>query len=266
MNYDQHAVVSVETASFTTTQWGLVLAAGNTESPAAAQALAQLCQTYWYPLYAYVRHRGFDEHAAKDLTQGFFEQLLARNDLAKADPERGRFRSFLLKSLQHYIANEQRNARRLKRGGGQPVVALDDTTETRYRVEPFHELTQDKLYERRWAMAVISRALQRLRDDYAAADQTSLCQELEGALTGSSRGGRLAEIGQRLGLSESAVKVTTHRLRKRFGKMLREVILDTVPDVAEVDTELRHLQAILQEGLTTITLPSPPSNLSPPTG
>lgn len=265
MNDQDHVATRADTGSFATTQWGMVLAAGTAESPEAAKALSRLCQAYWYPLYAYVRHRGFDEHEAKDLTQGFFEQFLARNDLAKADPKRGRFRSFLLKSMQHFLANEQRHARRLKRGGGQPAVSLDDTAETRYRVEPYHNLTPDKLYERRWAMTLINRALQRLREDYAAAGQAALCQELEGLLTGTG-GGSLAEIGQRLGLSEGAVKVASHRLRKRFGKVLREVILDTVPSPEEVDAELRDLQAIIQDGLTTIGPPSPPCNLSPPKG
>lgn len=251
MNNQDDTAALREAGSFVTTHWGTVLAAGTARSPEATRALSQLCRVYWHPLYVYLRRRGFSEEDAKDHTQGFFEHLLARHDLAKADPERGRFRSFLLKSLQHYVANEQRDARRLKRGAGQPVASLDETAETRYQAEPGHDLTPEKLYERRWAMTVINTALQKLREEYSAAGQTALSQELEGILTGSEDS-HLGEIGRRLGLSEGAVKVAAHRFRKRFGKALRECIQETVSTPGEVDDELRHLQAILQEGLTTI--------------
>jgi len=246
----------MESDRFASTHWTQVLAAGSEDSEQARAALAQICQGYWYPLYAYLRHRGLDEDEAKDVTQGFFEHLLANREIAKADPARGRFRSFLLKSLQHYLANRRRDAERLKRGGGQAIVSLDDSAETRYRQDPGHDLTPDKLYERRWAMAVIAQALRRLREDYSATGQASLYEALAGTLTGAGGQTSLAETGRGLGLSEGAVKVAAHRLRKRFGRALRGVILDTVGGAAEVDVELGHLQAILQEGLTTITLPS----------
>src|SRR5271155_2907054 len=160
---------------FATTRWSLVLAAGQRSSPQSSAALATLCENYWYPLYAYVRRRGHDSDEAQDLTQAFFTRLLEKNDLAAADPERGRFRSFLLASLKHFLANEWDRARAEKRGGGRSVLSIDfGTAEERYRAEPSHELTPEKIFERRWALTVLDHALKRLRTEFAGGGREKL--------------------------------------------------------------------------------------------
>lgn len=260
------APAAPEAGRFATTHWATVLAAGQADTVQATPALAELCRIYWFPLYVYVRRRGWSEEEAKDLTQGFFEHLLATEALAKASPDRGRFRSFLLKSLQHFLANEHRHARRLRRGGGQVMVALDDTAETRYQIEPFHTLTPEDLFERRWALALIAEALRRLRADYQAAGLSALHAELEPTLTGMGPNRSLAQIGEHLGMSEAAVKVAAHRLRKRFGHTLRAMIQDTLANPADAEEVLRHLQAILAGGLTTLGATPSAGNLETKTG
>jgi len=233
---------SESVGQFTTTHWSVVLAAGHNESPSAAQALEKLCHAYWKPLYAYVRRQGHDEQDAQDLTQDFFARLLAMDYLSLADPARGRFRTFLLTSLQNYLRNEWKRTCRQKRGGGQPILSLDAAhAEAEYRLEPAEGLPPDLLYERRWAMTLLEEVLARLRLDYEANGSARLFDELKAFVWGDRNTASHAEIAAQLGLSEGAVKVAVHRLRRRFGELLRAEIAHTVNSPAEVEEELRHL-------------------------
>lgn len=232
--------------AFRTTHWSVVLEAGRAGSPAAQEALERLCRTYWYPLYAYVRRRGHAPEAAKDLTQGFFADLLERRDLAKVGPERGRFRSFMLAALGHYLANQWRSGQRQKRGGGQTVLALDAVpAEERYRLEPVAPDDPERLYDRRWAWTVMDQARQRLAAEHARAGKSDLFGLLEPLLTGSPAAPARAAIAARFGISVGAVDVALHRLRRRYGEIIRELIAETVADPTEVDAEIRHLRAVL---------------------
>ena len=229
--------------SFTTTHWSLVLAAGHGSRPDAATALATLCEAYWYPLYYYVRRRGYRAEEAQDLTQEFFAKLLEKGSLKVADPDRGRFRSFLLASLNHFLAKEWRRASAQKRGGGKPAVSLDaESAETRYRQEPAHNLTPEKAYERRWALLLLEKALSKLRDEYAASGKAGAFARLAAFLGGGERAA-YEKAARELDMTEGAVKVAVHRLRKRCRAILRAEVAQTVADPADVDEELRHLMA-----------------------
>lgn len=226
---------------FATTRWSLVLAAGRRASPEADRALAALCGTYWYPLYAFARRRGLDAEEARDRTQGFFARLLETEGLAAADRSRGRFRSFLLASFSHFLANEWDRRRARKRGGGRPTLALDFASgESRYGSEPSHDATPERLFERRWALALLDRALGRLEAEYRAAGKADLFDALRPALAGD-RGTPYAELAARLGTTEGAVKVAAHRLRGRCREAVRAEIAETVATEADIDDELRHL-------------------------
>ncbi len=233
-------------AAFATTHWSVVAAAGRNDTARARDALARLCQTYWHPLYAYVRRVGNSPHDAQDLTQEFFARLLAKNYLADADESRGRFRSFLLASLKHFLANEWEKARAQKRGGGQIPISIDlNTAETSCHFEPADNITAEKIYERRWALTLLDQVLRRLRKEYVASGREDLFERLKPTLTEASRGVRYAEIANQLGTSEGAVKVAVHRLRQRYRELLRAEIADTVASTEEVDDELRNLFAAL---------------------
>jgi RNA polymerase sigma-70 factor (ECF subfamily) len=227
---------------FATTRWSVVAAAGGTGGEAeAGAALETLCRTYWYPLYAYVRRKGRGPDDAADLVQGFFVSLLERHGVAAADRGRGRFRTFLLASLDHYVANEWRRAAAQKRGGGAVVVGLDFSDgERRYGLEPSHDLTPDRVFERRWALALIDAAMSRLRAEYESRGRGNVYEALSDLIGGDGAEG-YAGVGRRLGMTEAAVKVAVHRLRKRCRELLREEVGQTVASEAEVDDELRHL-------------------------
>ncbi len=234
-------------ALFTTTHWSVVLAAGQSESPQAAQALETLCRTYWYPLYAYVRREGYDATDAQDLTQEFFARLLAKNYLAQVERQKGKFRSFLLAALRHFLADQRDRARAVKRGGGADCLSLDaQTAEERYRLEPVDRMDAERIYERRWAMTLIERALTRLRDENVAAGKTELFERLRSFVAGESDVS-CGEAATRLGLTESAVKSALHRLRQRYRELVREEIAHTVADPAEIDAELRYLIAVMSQ-------------------
>jgi RNA polymerase sigma-70 factor (ECF subfamily) len=208
--------------------------------------MSALCQAYWYPLYAFVRRQGHSAADAQDLTQEFFARLLRSHYVAAADPKRGRFRSFLLASLKHFLAHEWEKARALKRGGGYEFVPLEaDLGESRYCLEPADPLTPDKLFERRWALTVLERVLQRLQQDYEAGGQETLFEALRPALTGESALPPYGELSCRLDMNEGAIRVAVHRLRRRYGELLREEIAQTVGSPDEVETELQHLLAAL---------------------
>jgi len=228
--------------SFETTQWSLVVAAGGDDSSAARAALATLCETYWYPLYAYVRRRGANADDARDLTQGFLTSLLERRDFEHLDQARGRFRAFLLASLQHFIANDAARRRTQKRGGGVTLLPLVfDTAEGRYQIEPQDSATPETLYERRWALTVIERVLAQLRREWEAAGRETEFDELKACLLGQNPPGGYATIAARLGTTEGAVKTAVHRLRRTFQAALRQDIAQTVSDPADVDEEIRYL-------------------------
>jgi len=232
---------------FATTHWSLVLAAGETTAPAAQDALAELCGTYWYPLYAYVRRWGYSADDAQDLTQEFFARVLEKHYLRQADPARGRFRSFLLASLKHFLANERDRARAQKRGGGAAPLPFEfETAEGRYTREPPDDETPDRIFERRWALALLERVLGRLRDENYEAGKTVLFDRVRDLLTEGRAEVPYVEIAASLGMSEGALKVAVHRLRRRYGELLRETIGETVADPAEIDDEIRYLFTALQ--------------------
>lgn len=235
-------------AQFTTTHWSVVLAAGRQDSAQAADALETLCRTYWYPLYAFLRRRGCGPEDAQDVVQDFFVQLLRKNYPARADRAKGRFRTFLLHALVQFLADRREQATALKRGGGQVVISLDaEAPEARYQLEPPDLLTPDKLYERRWAQAILDRALNRLRTEFVAAGKEATYAVLHAFEPGEQLRLSYAEAAVRLGVSEAAVKSLIHRMRRRHRELVREEIAHTVPTVAEIDDELRHLVAVLRD-------------------
>jgi len=231
---------------FVTTHWSLVLSAGDQPSPQAADALEKLCRAYWLPIYAFVRRQGRGPHDAQDLTQEFFARLLGKKSLAVADPARGRFRSFLLASLKHFLANEWDKARAQKRGGGQRLIPMDAAdAETKCGLEPADPATAEKIFERRWALALLDQVLRRLREEYVRDGREKLFEQLKPTLTETSRLVRYAEMAARLGTSEGAVKVAVHRLRQRYREVLRAEIANTVAGPDEVEDEIRNLFAAL---------------------
>jgi RNA polymerase sigma-70 factor (ECF subfamily) len=231
---------------FNTTHWSVVLNAGDVASPGADQAMARLCQTYWDPLYCYVRRRGRQPAEAQDLTQEFFARLLARNYLRSLDRQKGKFRWFLLAAMEHFLANEWHKDNCLKRGGGQKPISLDEQqAERRYQVEPADTLTPERIYERRWAAALLDRVLERLRQEFAESGKGALFEALQVFLSGGRAEISQAQAGAALGMSEGAVNVAIHRLRKRYGALLREEVAHTVSTPDEVDEELRYLLAVV---------------------
>jgi RNA polymerase sigma factor (sigma-70 family) len=234
---------------FRTTHWSVVIAAGDSASPAAQEALSKLCKTYWYPVYAYVRRRGYSPHDAQDLTQEFFSKLLRSHYFALADRKKGKFRSFLISSLKNFLSHEWDKAHTQKRGGGIRFISIDEEDlENRYKNEPADNLTADVLYDRHWALTVLEQVLQKLRKEYEEDGKLNLFKEIEPALTGESKLPGYSEIGKKLGMTEGAVKVAVFRMRKRFGELLREEIANTVSTPEEVEEELRCLLEALKTG------------------
>jgi RNA polymerase sigma-70 factor (ECF subfamily) len=246
MNATPPESVAPSNGRFPSTRWSRILAAKDFAAPEAREALAALCEAYWYPIYAYVRRQGYTPEASQDLTQEFFAYVLERDLLAKADPARGRFRAFLRTVCARRLADfrEQQNA--LKRGGGRRVLAIDARdAEGRYSREPVSELSADRIFDRSWALTLLDRVLDGLRCEYAAAGRTSTFEELQAVLTHSPDGGSYAPIAARLGTSEGAVRVAVHRLRRRYGVLLRQEIAATIDDPNEIDDEIRSLFASL---------------------
>jgi RNA polymerase sigma factor (sigma-70 family) len=227
---------------FATTHWSVVLAAADEETPEAAAALERLCSTYWYPLYAFIRRQGYEIADAQDSTQAFFAHLLRKDFLRGVAPEKGRFRSFLLACLKHFLADEWEKARTAKRGGTGPELRLDwAQAEECYQLEARVEANPESLYERRWALDLLERVLDQLRDEAVASGKGAVFDQLQGCLLGEHRTETYAQLGARLGLSETAVKVTVHRLRQRYRELLREQIAHTVTRPEEIDDEMRYL-------------------------
>jgi len=220
--------------------------AGSQDSSRARDALAKLCQTYWHPLYSYVRRRGHPPEDAQDLTQEFFARLLEKNWINGADRAKGRFRSFLLSAMKHFLADEWDKGRAQKRGGGIRLVALPfETAETRYFREPADDVTPERAYELSWAMTLLDEVLKRLRTEYEQEGKSELFAALTPCLIGERTAQPYAELAKALGSSEAAVKSAVHRLRRRYRRLLREEIADTVARSTEVDEELRHMLAVL---------------------
>lgn len=230
--------------SFATTRWSLVLAAADADAPDSRRALAELCAAYWYPLYAFLRRQGCGADEARDHTQEFFARLLEKDYLRVVDRARGRFRSFLLAACQHFLANERDKARAQKRGGGRLHVPIDfGDAEKRYGHEPAHFLTPERLFQRRWALTLLDKVLHRLRLEMAESGRDAVFSQLKDTLTGSSI--PYAHLAEQLGMTEGAVKVAAHRLRKRYRELLRQEIERTVDCETEVEDEIRSLFAAL---------------------
>ena len=223
---------------------------GNGSILALRAALAQLCERYWYPLYAFVRRRVKSIDEAQDLTQEFFARLLERNTLAVAAPERGRFRAFLLTALKHFLANERERGQAQKRGGGQRLLSLDfspdfDSGETRFRLEPAHQLTAERLFERQWIATLLDRVMSQLREEFRAAGKLQQFESLKASIVGDETEMSYDEIGKSLGMNAGTARTAAHRLRRRYREILRAEIAETVSDPSEVDDEIGRLFEIL---------------------
>ena len=230
---------------FATTRWSVVLAAGGSSSPAAREALERLCRAYWYPLYGYVRSKGFGPHDAEDLTQEFFARFLASDALRTVSEERGRFRAFLLASLNHFLANEWDRLRAQKRGGGRVLSSLDAANaEERLQMEPATDSTPERLYERRWALTLLDAVLERLRVVMTSAGKAGLFDALRGFLSDGAGAMSYLEAAERLGMTEAATRKAVQRLRQRYRELLREQVAHTVGAPHEVESELRRLMSV----------------------
>ncbi len=233
---------------FTTTHWSVVLATANEDSPQAAAALEQLCRTYWYPLYAYIRHRGYGHEDAQDFTQGFLLQLLERKALKRVERAKGRFRSFLLAGLNYYLADQHDRATARKRGGGQPTLSFLDGQEAqeRYRLEGVDESSPDKLFERRWALTMLDRVLNGLEQEYQAQGKADLFERLQQFLVTGDREQTYAEVAAEVDMTRDAFRMAVHRMRQRYYELFRAEIAHTVADPTEVEDEMHHLCAVIQ--------------------
>lgn len=231
---------------FATTRWTVVLRAGGPTSAGSAAALEQLCRTYWYPLYSYARRSGLPVHDAEDLTQSFFAFLLAKDAIARADRERGRFRNFLLSAFKNFHANERAHQAAAKRGGGNPWVSLDELSgEDRYQDEPKSDLSPERLFDQKWAASLLEQVMQTLRTEYTSLGKGPLFNSLRTVIWGDRQGGGYALLAQQVGLSEGAFKVAVHRLRTRFKECLHQEVAQTVATPGEIEDELRHLLSSL---------------------
>jgi RNA polymerase sigma factor (sigma-70 family) len=234
---------------FTTTHWSVVLAAGQQELPQAAEALERLCRTYWYPLYVYVRRRGYQVEDAQDLTQQFFARFLEKGSFSLANPARGRFRTFLLNSLQHFLPDDWKRAHRAKRGGGASELPLDGVTaEARYAAELTDTTTPERAYEERWAMTLLEQVLERMREDYTRVGKARLFEALQDFLWGPDLSVSYAALTKALAMAEGAIRVAVHRLREDYRERLRAEVAHTVSDPSEVDPELRYLISMISGG------------------
>jgi RNA polymerase sigma-70 factor (ECF subfamily) len=233
---------------FATTHWSVVLAAKESNTPGADEAMEKLCRAYWPPIYAYIRRERHNATDAQDLTQEFFARLLAKDYLQHLRHQEGKFRSFLLTILKHFLSDERDKAGAQKRGGGKTFVSLDETSaEERYLDAPVNGLSPDQMFDRRWAQRVMERALTRLREEYVAGGKGALFEQLKDIQLGEHGETSYAEIGARLGMAEGAVASAVHRLRKRHREILRKEIAQTVARPEEIDQEIRNLLAILSQ-------------------
>ena len=233
-------------AAFTTTHWSVVLTAQG-ESPAAEEALEKLCRIYWRPIYSFVRRQGVGTAEAEDITQGFFAQLLERRSFGAVRKEKGRLRSFLLASLKYFLADEQRRAMAIKRGKGQRLIPLEELrADERTDMEPADPMTAEMIYERRWALTVLERVINRLKNEYRAAGNAALFDSLKQLLPDEPGAPSQAEIATRLGMTENAIRQAFYRFRQRYQSLLREEIAHTVATPGDIEDELRHLIAVVE--------------------
>lgn len=231
---------------FATTHWSVVLQAGEERTAQGQAALETLCRTYWFPLFAFLRRKGHTEADAKDLTQQFFALLLERRDFQTVDARKGKFRTFLLTSLMHFLSNERDRAQAAKRGGGKIIISLDAIPPEQFqRYEPATELSPDKLFDQRWAMALLETAVARLQAEMAAAGKADVFEQLKVFLTTEPREGQYAAVATRLGCASASVAVMVHRLRQRYRELVRAEVANTVSSPLEVEEEMRHLSAAL---------------------
>ncbi len=231
---------------FATTHWSVVLAAANQKSPEGSAALEILCRTYWYPVYAFVRRQGYEVADAQDLAQGFFGHILSRGFLKRACPAKGRFRSFMLGALKYFLADELAKLQAQKRGGGLTPVFLDEqTAETRYRLEPVDLMDAEKLFERRWATALLDCVLARLEEEFSRTNKRPVFDQLRAFLLGEKSAVTYAQVAVSLQMTEGAVKVAVHRLRQRYRELFREEVAHTVEAASEINDEVRHLFSVL---------------------
>jgi DNA-directed RNA polymerase specialized sigma24 family protein len=233
---------------FQTTSWTTIIHAAATHSADNLQALEKLCHAYWYPVYAFVRRKGYSEHDAEDLTQGFFTHILAKESLKKADQAKGRFRTFLLASLTNFLVNDWDKRDAQKRGGAKGTVTFTDCfPEELYRQEPADNVSPERLFEKRWAQVLLDRVMEKLRQEFQDAGKSQVYDELRSFLTAEAGAAALAGPAQRLGMEENTLKVAVHRMRRRFGDLLRAEIFQTVSSREEVDAEIRNLMQVLAE-------------------
>jgi RNA polymerase sigma-70 factor (ECF subfamily) len=231
-------------SQFPTTRWTLVVAAGDVQRKDARYALVVLCENYWYPLYEFLRRRGYPAEQAQDLTQEFFVRVLEGRYLDRANPEKGRFRAFLLTSLKFFVADEEDRQRAQKRGGGLVFVLEFPSGEERYQREPAHDETPERIFERRWALSVLDRVVEKLRDEFVQHGRSEHFERLKVFLLGQAEA-PYAALAREMNTSEGALKVAIHRLRKRHRELFRQEIADTVADASDIESELRFLAEVL---------------------
>jgi RNA polymerase sigma factor (sigma-70 family) len=237
-----------ENGAFSTTLWGVILDTRDRDLEKAAAALHQLCNIYWYPIYAYTRRRGSNFHEAEDLTQGFFEHLLEVDLLKSVKQEKRKFRSFLLTALNNFLSNEWDKRRSLKRGGQRRILSLDElTAEGLFASEPAGNLTPEKLFDREWASMLIEKVFSQLREEYRSPHNARLLACFEPFLTQEVTPGTYAQLSVELGMNQGAAKVALHRLRRRFGELLRREVEMTLSDMADIDEEVRYLLSAISE-------------------
>jgi len=242
----QDASDSLDARQMATTHWSVVLAAGDLQRPDAREALSKLCESYWYPVYAYARRHTSSVHVAQDVTQEFFAHLVEKNTVAAADPARGRFRAFLLTALKNFLANEWHKERAQKRGGGRAMLSLDfPSGELRFGGAAATGSTPDKLFDREWTVTLLDDVVARLQAEYAAKGNQQLFQTLKGAIAAGEERIPFAEAARVLGMTENAVHVAAHRLRKRYRELIREEIAHTVSRPDEIDDEIRWMISTL---------------------
>lgn len=249
MNSDAQKSHSPDDRSrFATTRWSIVLAAGQSVSPESRRALESLCESYWYPVYAFARRQMPRVEDAQDLTQGFFAHLLDKDAIAKVNPDRGRFRAFLLTAFKNFFANEWHKVHAEKRGGGQRMLSLDfDSGESRFQIEPAHELTPEKLFERRWVLTLLDQVLDSLRSELADEGSALQFEKLKPAIVGQMTGADYELAGASLGMTAAAAKQMAYRMRKRYRELFRLEVARTVGDDSDVDDEIGRLLEILKK-------------------
>ena len=237
----------MERRQFATTQWSMVRAAADSDLQVASSALQELCQSYWYPLYTFVRRKGYSAHDAADLTQAFFADLLEREDLKSVDPQLGKFRSFLLAAIKHFVANQWKKEKAQKRGGDRQRLSLDfESADRRYQLEPVEDQTPEVIFQKQWAQTLLNIAKEKLRKEFANKGKSFVFEALAAHLAGNRSESTLADIAKKLEMTEVAVKVTLHRMRQRFGEILRSEISETVDSPEEIDIEIQQLFEVLR--------------------